>query len=65
MTERERNYWLQLAETQRRNRQHERDREVIGPRALSAQIAEFACGGDAGELAELYAGRLYDGWRSA
>ena len=50
-----RDYWLWLAESQRVTRQLEREREAIGSRALSAQLAEFACGGDAGELAELFA----------
>jgi hypothetical protein len=55
---RERDYWLALAESQRAKRQWERERETLGSRALSAQIAEFACGSDAGELAELFAWRL-------
>ena len=55
---RERDYWLWLAESQRITRQLEREREAIGSRALSAQLAEFACGGDERELAELFALRL-------
>ena len=60
MTRRERDYWLRLAEHQRITRQLEREREALGSRALSAQLAEYACGGNAGELAELYALRLVD-----
>ena len=50
--------WAWIAEHQRVTRQIERGREVLGQRAHSAQLAEFACGRDAGELAELFAGRL-------
>jgi hypothetical protein len=53
-----RDYWLRLGESQRITRQLEREREAIGARALSAQLSEFACGSDAGELAELFADRL-------
>ena len=49
-----------IADRQRIARQHERDREAIGPRALSAQIQEWACGTDPGELAALFALRLLD-----
>ena len=56
----ERDYWARLAERQRVTRQLEREREALGPRALTAQLAEFACGGDAGDLAELFALRLVD-----
>jgi hypothetical protein len=47
-----------IADHQRIARQHERDREAIGPRALSAQIQEWACGTDAGDLAELLTLRM-------
>jgi hypothetical protein len=60
---RERTCWLRLGEMQQRRRQHERDREAIGPRALTALLAESARRGDAGRLSELLAGRLYDNWR--
>ena len=33
-------------------------RETLGQRAHSAQVIEWACGPDAGELAELFAERL-------
>jgi hypothetical protein len=46
------------ADNQRITRQWERDREAIGPRALSCQLAEFACGSNPGDLAELLAFRM-------
>ena len=58
MGRRERDYWERLAERQRITRQLEREREAIGSRALSAQLAEFACGGDARDLAEVFAERM-------
>ena len=33
-------------------------REILGARAHSAQVIEWACGTDAGELAEVLADRL-------
>lgn len=57
-SKRERDYWLRLAEHQRVTRQLERGRELLGPRAHSAQLAEYACGHDAGDLAELLAWRM-------
>lgn len=47
-----------IAEHQRITRQLEREREAIGSRALSAQLAEWACGHDAGDLAEVLAERM-------
>ena len=33
-------------------------REILGARAHAAQVCEWACGTDAGELAELFAARV-------
>jgi hypothetical protein len=33
-------------------------REILGTRAHSAQVCEWACGTDPGELAELFADRI-------
>ena len=46
------------AEARRIGRILERDREVLGSRALSCQVAEYACGTDAGDLAELLEARM-------
>ena len=59
-SKRERDYWHALAERQRITRQLERGRELLGERAHSAQLAEFACGSDAADLGELLALRLFD-----
>jgi len=46
-----------IAERDRITRQLGREREVLGSRALSAQLAEFACAADWRELGELFAAR--------
>ena len=55
---RDRDYWLWLAESQRVKTQIERERELLGSRALSAQKGEAARSGAADKLAELFALRL-------
>ena len=36
----------------------ERARELLGDRALTAQLHEYACGGDAADLAEVLMARM-------